>query len=142
MVIFFISFILLSIKTYLIFGMFSSAGAVGIEPTQLVLETNVLPLYDAPMYVYAFFCLPHLLLKTTVFIPPFAKGRDKPLYNVLYIYIIYTLIFLIVLCMLNQNLLIFVRVLVPDVLLDRLRNIPISLDDEILLKKLSHRYVR
>ncbi len=24
------------------------AGAVGVEPTQLVLETNVLPLYDAP----------------------------------------------------------------------------------------------
>ena len=25
------------------------AGAVGVEPTQLVLETNVLPLYDAPV---------------------------------------------------------------------------------------------
>lgn len=24
------------------------AGAVGIEPTQMVLETTVLPLYDAP----------------------------------------------------------------------------------------------
>ena len=25
------------------------AGAVGIEPTQLVLETNVLPLYEPPI---------------------------------------------------------------------------------------------
>lgn len=25
------------------------AGAVGIEPTQVVLETTVLPLYDAPL---------------------------------------------------------------------------------------------
>lgn len=29
--------------------MFSIAGAVGIEPTQEVLETPVLPLYDAPI---------------------------------------------------------------------------------------------
>ena len=27
------------------------AGAVGIEPTHSVLETEVLPLYDAPKYV-------------------------------------------------------------------------------------------
>ena len=32
------------------FAVFSFAGAVGIEPTQEVLETPVLPLYYAPMY--------------------------------------------------------------------------------------------
>ncbi len=36
------------LSSELIYGGYLCAGAVGIEPTQLVLETSVLPLYDAP----------------------------------------------------------------------------------------------
>ena len=34
------------------FTTFAMAGAVGIEPTLTVLETGVLPLYDAPMFCF------------------------------------------------------------------------------------------
>ena len=34
------------------FTTFAMAGAVGIEPTLTVLETGVLPLYEAPMLNY------------------------------------------------------------------------------------------
>jgi hypothetical protein len=37
-------------KTQLISTVFLSAGAGGIEPTHTVLETAVLPLYDAPIW--------------------------------------------------------------------------------------------
>ena len=36
------------VNHFTIFAMLSMAGAVGIEPTSTVLETGVLPLYDAP----------------------------------------------------------------------------------------------
>lgn len=36
------------VNHFTIFAMLSMAGAVGIEPTLTVLETGVLPLYDAP----------------------------------------------------------------------------------------------
>ena len=43
------------VNHFTIFAMLSMAGAVGIEPTLTVLETGVLPLYDAPnwfLYYY------------------------------------------------------------------------------------------
>ena len=45
------------------FTTFAMAGAVGIEPTLTVLETGVLPLYDAPR-----FSLAHLLYQNSYFI--------------------------------------------------------------------------
>ena len=44
-------------KTPLVLVMNFKAGAVGIEPTQEVLETPVLPLYDAPITALFLSCL-------------------------------------------------------------------------------------